>query len=403
MSASVKARDPNRCNRGWRIALLVACTVGVCLSADLARLHVKVNTDPAYHSYCAMSERVNCETVAASDYSVVMGLPLAVWGLLGYLGVAGLVVWGLRRRDQGTWPGGLVFWASAAYFVLGLVLFAVSHFLIESICIVCTGTYLVNFFMLLAAFMDLRSSGFGPVAALKADLERVAGSTRPFAVYLGLFVLVVAGLEIGMPRYWEVKLQKGPGGLGVGFTEDGDPWIGAERPVMVITEFSDYQCPHCKRGHAEMRRLMQSHPKRLRLVHRHYPLDNECNPVLRRPFHPYSCFYSRLAYCSGKQGKFWEANDYLFSNGRRKRMVTAEELAGVIGVDATRLTECAGSDEARNMIARDLAAGRKANVRGTPTFVVNGKSYPGRIPDYVLDSILGRAGEKGAGGAGDTK
>ena len=54
--------------RGWRIAFLVLCTVGACLSADLLRLHVNVHTDPDYHSYCAMSERVNCDTVAASDY-----------------------------------------------------------------------------------------------------------------------------------------------------------------------------------------------------------------------------------------------------------------------------------------------------------------------------------------------
>jgi uncharacterized membrane protein len=56
--------------RGWRIAFLVICTVGVCLSADLLRLHVNVYTDPDYQSYCAMSERVNCETVALSEYAV---------------------------------------------------------------------------------------------------------------------------------------------------------------------------------------------------------------------------------------------------------------------------------------------------------------------------------------------
>ena len=41
--------------RGWRVAFLVLCTIGVCLSADLLRLHVNVHTNPDYRSYCAMS------------------------------------------------------------------------------------------------------------------------------------------------------------------------------------------------------------------------------------------------------------------------------------------------------------------------------------------------------------
>ena len=75
--------------RGWRIAFLVACTVGVCLSADLLRLHINVHTDPTYVSYCAISERVNCDTLALSRYAIFAGLPLSIWGLVGYLVMAG--------------------------------------------------------------------------------------------------------------------------------------------------------------------------------------------------------------------------------------------------------------------------------------------------------------------------
>ena len=52
--------------RGLALAMALLCLVGVGVSIELTRIHVFVHTDPAYHSICAMSEGVNCETVAVS-------------------------------------------------------------------------------------------------------------------------------------------------------------------------------------------------------------------------------------------------------------------------------------------------------------------------------------------------
>ncbi len=86
--------------RAWRIAFLIFCTVGALLSADLLRLHVKVHKDPNYHAFCAMSEKLNCETVAASSWAVFAGLPVALWGLVGYFFMGGLCIWGLYKGRQ---------------------------------------------------------------------------------------------------------------------------------------------------------------------------------------------------------------------------------------------------------------------------------------------------------------
>ncbi|NOZ86960.1 MAG: thioredoxin domain-containing protein [Deltaproteobacteria bacterium] len=383
------------CQRNWRIAFLVFCTMGLCLSADLARLHLKVNTDPAYHSYCAMSERVNCETVASSSYSVFMGLPLAVWGLIGYLGLGCLAAWGLsRKRPTQVWPFGMLAVISAVFSLLGIVLFFLSHLVIGSICIICTGTYIVNFALLFIAIMDLRSMKIGLVKAIRADIGTFFSSPKKPLFFVGSIVALSVILLIAVPPYWKVELDKGPGGLKVGVTKEGKHWIGAVDPKLVIIEFSDYQCPHCKRGHAEMRELLEKYPGKLRLVHRNYPLDHHCNPVIGRPFHPYSCLYARLAFCAGRQKKFWEANDYLFSKGIRSNPVSVGELARAIGLDENKLGECERSEEAANDVAEDMKAGRNANVRGTPTFVVNGRSYPGRIPAYVFTPVLGQDFDK---------
>jgi protein-disulfide isomerase/uncharacterized membrane protein len=378
--------------RGWRVAFLVLCTVGLCLTADLTRLHVNVHTDPNYQSYCAMSERVNCETVAASPYAVFLGLPLGVWGVLAYLGLGALTVSGLRRRPPvATWPFGILFWASTIASLLSVVLFYISHFVVESICIVCTCVYLTNAALLLVAILELRRCSAGAADALVEELRVIRGRPLRAAVSIVVAGAVLAALWIGVPRYWEITTATGPGGLTVGHTSDGAPWIGATEPAVEIVEFSDYQCPHCQRGHREMRELVQEHPRTVRLVHRSYPLDQQCNPAVTTAFHPWACSYALIAHCAGEQGRFWEANDYLFANGRRGSAVGAEEVATAVRLDRGALEACVKDGAAMRSIQADMEAGRKIGVGGTPTFLLDGRTYPGKIPRDRLDAALARA------------
>jgi protein-disulfide isomerase/uncharacterized membrane protein len=374
----------------WRVAFLVFCTAGVLFSADLERLHVNVHTDPDYQSYCAMSERVNCETVAASDFAVAGGLPTAIWGILAYTGMGILAVWGLRGRLRTpTWPFGILFWSSLLSSIVGLVLFFISHFVIHSVCVVCAATYLVNFALLGTAAMTLRRDGTGPSTALGKEMQAITGDPgKP--LLLGLAMLVAAAVLLrSVPHYWEAGSLTGPGGLAAGVTADGHPWIGAREPVVEIVEFSDYQCPHCRRGHDDMRALVTREPDRVRLVHRNYPLDDACNPTMRRPLHVEACDYARMAVCAGEQDRFWAANDYIFGQSRRHDAITTAELAGKTGIDRGVLEACLQSDRAARVVAEDMQAARDLGVRGTPTFLLGGEIYPGRIPPDVLEAALG--------------
>ena len=74
-TAADRGSEPGRETvRGWRVAYLTIATVGICLSADLMRLHVNVHTDPDYQSYCAMSESVNCaqQWVLATGMEIIL-------------------------------------------------------------------------------------------------------------------------------------------------------------------------------------------------------------------------------------------------------------------------------------------------------------------------------------------
>ena len=385
--------DGNRSARArlrWRISFLVVATVGICLSADLERLHVKVHTDPAYHSYCAISEWANCETVAASDYAVFLKLPVAVWGLLAYLVMGALAIWGLNRpNDPVSWPFGILCWMNLFSSATGTFLYFVSHFIIESVCVVCMGTYLVNLSLLFISLCEIRRFGFGPVSALKAEIGSLGRRWLALTVFAATGVIALLVLWLTVPPYWKLSATKGPGGLQVGATPEGHPWIGAKKPVLNVEEFSDYQCPFCRKGHDEIRKLVQKHSDRVRLVHRNYPLDQACNQQLKRPFHPHACRYAAMAVCAQKLGRFWEANDILYSRGREQEPVTVADLARASGIEANRLIECLRSEQTARQIQHDLEAGRALKIRGTPTYIIGERSYPGAIPPEVLKEALG--------------
>jgi protein-disulfide isomerase/uncharacterized membrane protein len=384
--------------RGWRVAFLVLCTIGVCLSADLLRLHVNVHTNPDYRSYCAMSERVNCDTVAASDASVFLELPLALWGLVGYTAMGVLAAWGLgSRRHPRSWPFGLLFWIGSACAVIAVALFLISHFVVESVCIVCAGTYLVNVGLALTGWMALRQTRTPASQALGAEIRTIRARPAAFGVFAGGFAVVLLLLWLFVPHYWSFEATSGPAGLPVGKTPDGHPWIGSRDPVLVIEEYSDYQCPHCRKGHDEIRKLLLEHPTDVRLVHRHYPLDHHCNSMVNRPFHVNACEYASMSYCALRQGRFWEANDYLYTQGRRRDPVKPRELAGAVDLELDELDACLNGDAPGRAIEEDLAAGRSLQIRGTPTFVVDGRIYPGRLPPEVINTKLGLSADDTSG------
>src|SRR3990172_7467474 len=86
---------------------------------------------------------------------------------------------------------------------------------------------------------------------------------------------------------------------------DDDPFFGPANAPVTIIEFSDYQCPYCKRWHAETYpRLLEEYAGRIRIVYHHFPLHTihaEARPA------------AIAANCAGKQNKYWEFHNLLFS------------------------------------------------------------------------------------------
>lgn len=385
---SAEASTPLR--RLWLAAVALAAA-GLALAWELTQIHSRVHADPNTKSFCTLSDHISCDKTAQSIYSVFWGVPLSVWGLLAYGVVLLLCGWGLySRKTLPIAPFALVSGACAAS---SLLLIYVSAFLDQNLCILCMASWLVDW--------ALFAIGLAMARRVRASelLARVRGawSAHPIGVMsfaaTGL-VLVLAvrflalqavapsapALTQKVERDEDIKLPHG-------VDDAGHPFIGGASPKLSVVEFADYQCPHCAHAHNEMRELLAKHPQQIRIVHRQFPLDNKCNSLVTRPFHPHACEYAIMAACATLAGKFWQANDFLFEHGRDEQPVAPETLAARLNLDLQQFKSCMAGPGSE-LVKADVEEGLRLQMQGTPTFIVDGKSYPGRLPDEMLEPYL---------------
>jgi uncharacterized membrane protein/predicted DsbA family dithiol-disulfide isomerase len=373
---------------------LALCLLGIGVSIELTRIHVFVHTDPEYHSVCAVSEGVNCETVAVSPYSVFAGLPVSVWGLAGYLLMGLLAAWSLtNRRLHPAWPCGLLLLLTVFSAGVSVVLAVISATRIDSLCLFCMASYAINAVLLVLCLVAIRYQGTAASGLLGADLRALLA--RPALV--APLVLGGAGAiwatQALVPAYWQTPGWLDLPALDYGSDEHGHHWIGAREPSLTIVEFSDYECPHCRAAHKAIRVLAAKHPDEIRLVHRHLPLDMACHPQLKRPFHARACEFALAAECADLQGRFWEMNDALFSIQETVRTedVDPVDLAVRLGLNRLDFKRCLEQKTTAGRIEADLAAAMERKLRGTPSFLVGEELFVGRIPESEIERMLSEA------------
>ncbi|MFC1642024.1 vitamin K epoxide reductase family protein [Myxococcota bacterium] len=388
---SAGARRAMSVSRRWMLCFALISLLGIAVAVELTRIHVFVHTDPSYHSVCAMSEGVNCETVAVSPYSVFAGLPVSVWGLAGYLLMGGLGLWSLgKRRLHSTWPLGLLLVLTAFSVGISAVLAFISATRINSFCLFCTGSYAVNAGLLVVSLAASRRTRFPIRDLLLHDLKALVARPVVFAVLALAGFVTLGALLAFVPSYWKTPGWSDLPKLVSGTDESGHHWIGARNPRLTIVEFSDYECPHCRAAHKAMRVLAAEHPEQIRLIHRHLPLDMTCHPGLGRPFHARACLLAEAAECAGVQGRFWEMNDALFSIQEtvKTQNVDSVDLAVRIGLNRLDFKRCLENHATAERIAVDVRESMARKLNGTPSFLVGDELFLGRIPEAELEQLL---------------
>lgn len=142
---------------------------------------------------------------------------------------------------------------------------------------------------------------------------------------------------------------------------DNGPSRGSKNAAVTIIEFSDFQCPYCRQGTNTLRQVMQSYGDNIRLVYKHMPLRT----------HPDAFKAAQASVCVDAQGKFWEYHDLLSSSSD----LSADALrkyAVELGLKKDEFESCIDSEVSKTVVLKDVEEARKADVQGTPTFVING-------------------------------
>ncbi len=374
--------------RFYSIPVLILLLLGLADTGYLAWLHYQNYTNLTFTSFCALSKSINCDTVSQSPWSILFGVPLAVWGFFAYLVFLFLFLSVVKEKSDKRQLWYLLFCLALIYSGISLYLGYVSATQIKAHCILCMASYAITFFLLIYSWIIIRRfCSFSSVQGLVSAIRTIARSPLLMAGLLSLCGIFIA-TRLLLPPYWHFtppSLTELPHG----FTDEGHPWIGSNNPEITIHEYADYQCFQCGKMHQFLRQMIAEHPDTIRLIHHHYPMDHEFNNiVVPEPFHIGSGKMAMIAIYAASKNKFWEMNDALYALGREKQAFNTRTLAEKTGFTAGELSAAAQHPQIREALLYDIRQGMKLHITGTPSYVIDGEVHTGSIPATLLKKGL---------------
>ena len=386
--------------RGSASLLLLGC-IGIALCAYLTYLHLGLLRGELLGGVaCGSGGLFNCHAVTASRWGSLFGIPLSLWGLLGYLAVVQLALFAWCSPERRPQALVLLLWLSALLVAVDAALAAVMTVQVRHLCPLCLLTYLVNLLLLLGAKRALGVSwaqAWRRLPEAWAALQPSGG--RPFG---GVFWTVMVGGLLGIVAFHAGVVfvtRSSPSVLRGQLREfvthqpsnppdaTGDPSLGVPGGALQVVEFSDFLCPVCRRASRFNEIMLTNHRGTVRFVFKHFPLDLTCNTRLHRTAHPGACTIAAASECAHRQGKFWPFHDLVFRHDPIPPLPNLVDEAVRAGLDRASFDACMASGEGMEAVRRDVAEGERLGVSSTPTYFLNGYRFGGIIQPYVLDEI----------------
>ena len=156
------------------------------------------------------------------------------------------------------------------------------------------------------------------------------------------------------------------------------PYKGNPDAKLVIVEFADFECPHCREMGVLMGKLAKKHGDKIAVYYKHFPLGGHTN----------AAFAARATVAAHKQEKFWPMHDVIFENQRSLSPEKILRFAQQLGLNETKFKADLESPEIAQVVAADKKAGEDAQLTGTPTIFFNGVRYLGDRTEEALDQAI---------------
>ncbi len=363
---------------------LALSVVGLVLGAIVLFIHQQLAASQGdYTSFCTVSEGVSCDVVLGSAFASFLGIPVGGWALLSYVAMGALAAYAMRAPAEKRLPVATLLLAlTGATLGISVYFFLVSTISIGVLCPMCLAMDAVNIALFASAVVlyrltatpearrDFSPNGIlglgagGTVVALAALVfSQSAGPSGP---------VTVESIRRDDPRFYAFYISQPIIDISAGAP---DPATGSA-PITIV-EFSDYQCPYCRRAYLDLARVAGESPGDIRVVHRNFPLNADCNPNVESRNHAVACVAAYASECADRQGKGSALSHLFFVNQSRLSEEEIRRLAAEAGLDMDRFDTCVDSPDVAAAVAKDIADGMAAGVESTPTLFINGRRIKG--------------------------
>lgn len=360
-------------------------------------------------SLCKVSDTFDCQAVSASAYSSFLGFPLSVWGLVTN-GILFLMVlfawWRVSANPERLWR--MSFVLAAISLGASVVMATISFTQMSVYCMFCL--FLYGFSLLVFEMLrEIQAPGF--MRHLLSDAGAMVTDAKGIAAF---FVAIPA---LAFLVHHTMLSQYGAEELDRMIRSSVADWAQAQTQTfssppllvfgpdtgkarMVISEFADFRCSHCKHAAPSLDAFKKSHPD-VRMEYFAFPLDSECNKEMHQG-NGVSCALSKSVLCADAQGFGWKLHEALFSNyealiplnSQDATMTAIKKITDPMGVAWEALNKCVESPETHERILKMVETGVAVGVEGTPTIFVNGKKLSRGQLLPVLEKAYSEVGKK---------
>lgn len=157
----------------------------------------------------------------------------------------------------------------------------------------------------------------------------------------------------------------------------GYPSQGSPSAKVVIVEFADYKCPHCKEAAEVFEKIVKKYKDKIHYVFIDFPVIGDSFKI------------AEGAFCAGKQNKYWEFHKKAFRE--QGKLKTPEEVASAIGLKSTQFKTCLDKREGREVVDQAREEGVRVGVSGTPTVFVNGYRLSNGYTEKDISTAIDKA------------
>ncbi len=385
---------------GLVCALLSLIGIGVCGYLTFVHLAMLRGELVGGVACGASGTLFNCHAVTGSSLGTFAGLPLSLWGIIGYWLAFSLSVVAWQFPEWSEHALVSLVGLSLACVVVDAALFAQMILVIGYLCPLCLATYAVNLLIVLVAKRAVGRPWSTLLARLPSSVHALA--LRPHVPVTWLvWGMVVAGSlgVVGVQAATSFIIQGLPGALKkqmVQFVSQqprahvdtaGDPRLGAADRPLEIVEFSDFLCPSCARAF-RFNPILLAGRKDVSFVFKHFPLDMSCNATMKRTVHPHACDLAIATECAHEQGKFWALHDKIFEAQSKYDYQELERDAQTLGLDVAAFRTCRDGGRGLEAVRRDIAEAERLHVTSTPTYFLNGYPVTGIMSPPVFEELL---------------